>query len=48
MVIIEKWDQNEYDFRFRLTKWKRVGPLAELVHELTEYQLDLERWSYRK
>jgi len=47
-VIINKWDQNEYDYRLRVTQWKHVGPLAELVCELTEYEPDLERWSYRK
>jgi len=47
-VIIEKWDFNEYGDRIWVTQWKRVGPLVELVCELTEYEPDLERWSYRK
>ena len=47
-VIIEKWDYNEYDYRFRVTQWKRVGPLAKLVGLLAEYEPDLERWSYGK
>jgi len=41
-VIIEKWDYNEYGYRFRVTQWKLVGPLVELVCKLTEYEPDLE------
>jgi len=47
-VIIEKWDYNEYGYRFRVAQWKHVGLLVELVCEVTEYETDLERWSYRK
>ena len=47
-VIVKKWDYNEYGYRFRVMQWKRIGPLVELVCELTEYEPDLERWSYRK
>jgi len=47
-VIIEKWDHNEYGYRFIVRQWKFVGPLVELVCELTEYEPVLERWSYRK
>ena len=47
-VIIEEWDYNKHGYRFRVTLWKRVGPLVELVCELTEYEANLERWSCRK
>ena len=47
-VIIEKWDYNKYGYRFRVMQWKCVDPLVELVCELTEYESDLERWSYRE
>jgi len=46
--MIEKWDYNEYGYRFRVTQWKHVGQLVELVCELTEYVPDSEMWSYRK
>jgi len=46
--MIDKCDYNEYGYRFRVMQWKRVGPLVELVCELTEYEPDLEMWSYRK
>jgi len=46
--MIEKWEYNEYDYRFRVMQWKRVGPLVKLICELTEYEADSERWSYRK
>jgi len=46
--MIENWDYNEYDYRFRMVQRKRVGPLVELVCELTEYEPGLERWNHRK
>ena len=46
--ILKQWDYNEYGYRFGVMQWKRVGPLVELVCELTEYEPDLERWNYRK
>jgi len=47
-VIIEKWNYNKYGYRFRVMQYKRVGLAVELVYELTEYELELERWSYRE
>ena len=47
-VIIEKKDFNEYGYRFRVTQCKHMGPLVEQICELTEYEPDLEGWSYRK
>jgi len=42
-VVIKKWDYNKYGYTFRMTQWKRVGPVVELVCELTDYEPDLER-----
>jgi len=46
--MLEKWDYNEYGYTVCVTQWKYVGQLLELVCELTEYERDLEMWSYRK
>ena len=46
--MIDKCDYNEYGYRFRVMQWKRVGPLVELVCELTEYEPDLEMQSIER
>ena len=45
---IEKFGYKEWTYGIRMAQRKFVSPLAKLVCWLTKYELDLERWSYRK
>ena len=48
IVLVEKWKQKEYDYGFKVTQWKHVGLLVELVCKLTEYESNLEKSNYGK
>jgi len=46
IVLVERWDKNKLDYRFKVTQWKHVSLLVELSMLLTKYEPNQERWSY--